>query len=119
VYLSADTARRRHYMQECLTLPPFSFPGAYSQYSASRAVSINSSSSQAATGGQHSAPNSACDHTTPAVMAESQQISGNYYDALTVGGSATVVAGNVQGDVHFNAVKPEGSLPEPQQMGEC
>jgi hypothetical protein len=24
MYLSAHTARRRHYMQECLTLPPFS-----------------------------------------------------------------------------------------------
>lgn len=43
-------------------------------------------------------------------MAESQHISGNYYDALTVGGDARVVAGNVHGDVHFNAIKPEGSL---------
>jgi hypothetical protein len=48
-------------------------------------------------------------------MAESQHISGNYYDTLTVGGNARVVAGNVHGDVHFNAVKPEGLLPDPQQ----
>jgi hypothetical protein len=49
-------------------------------------------------------------------MAEPQNISGNYYDRLTIGGDSRVVAGNVHGDVHFNVVKPEGELLDSQQM---
>jgi hypothetical protein len=47
------------------------------------------------------------------VMAELQHISGNFYDRLTIAGDSRVVAGNVHGDVHFNAVTPEGALPDP------
>ena len=50
-------------------------------------------------------------------MTEIQHVSGNLYDRLTIGGDSRVVAGNVHGDVHFNAVKPEGSLLDPHQTG--
>jgi hypothetical protein len=51
---------------------------------------------------------------TPARSQNHENISGNYYDRLTIGGDSRVVAGNVHGDVHFHAVKPEGALLDSQ-----